>query len=247
MLHLYPLLLLAVLLPLATSQAADLAYPNRFGKMAESMVDMMDAFSEAYQKRGRDNATGGTWPPAQSGGNWSMNTSPWSAMSSNPWSMGTNPWSAMTGNPWSMGTSPWSAMTGNPWSMGASPWSSMTGNPWSSGTSPWSQMPNMPAFPAFNPGASPPYGQSPMSRTAPLDGNWQGQSGEVLVVQNGRFRIYLDPDRYQEGRVELLSKDLLEMYSRDSATARRYEYAVHQGRLVLRDDAGNLLLYRRAP
>lgn len=247
MVHPYSFVLLAGLLPVFAVQAADLAYPNRFGSMAESMVDMMDAFSQAYQKRGRENGGGSGWQSPQSGGNWSMSSNPWSSMGSNPWSMGSSPWSSMAANPWSMGGSPWSSMAGSPWSsMAGSPWSSMPGSPWSMGGNPWSQLNNMPGYPAFGPNAQVPYGQ-PSGWTGALDGSWQGQSGEILAVQSGRFRIYLDRDRYQEGRIELLGKDLLSMQGQNSGTARRYEYAVHEGRLVLRDEAGNLLLYRRVP
>lgn len=108
-------------------------------------------------------------------------------------------------------------------------------------------MTNMPGYSAFNTNPQVPFGQPPASPTTVLDGNWQGQSGEVLAVQNGRFRIYLERDRYQEGRIEIRGKHLLNMQSRNSDQLRRYEYAVHEGRLVLRDETGSLLLYRRIP
>jgi len=109
-------------------------------------------------------------------------------------------------------------------------------------------MTDMPGFSTFNPAIQTPQGQPPLGPTsATLDGNWRGQSGEVLVVRNGLFRIYLDRDRYQEGRIELRGKDVLGMQSQDGSVTRRYEYAVHEGRLVLRDEAGNLLLYKRIP
>ena len=208
--------LLTSMLSCMFAQAADLAYPNRYGKMAASMVDMMDAFSRAYQSRGGEKGSGGASSLPQAGANWGMTNNPWSSMATNPWSMG----------------SPWSSMAPNPWSMGGNPWSSMH---------------NMPGSFPPNPNTDMFRGQLPASPSAGLDGNWQGRSGELLAVSNGRFRIYQDRDHYQEGRIEVQGSGLLTMSNHDGNVTRSYEYAVHEGKLALRDADGNLLLYRRVP
>ncbi len=79
---------------------------------------------------------------------------------------------------------------------------------------------------------------------SPLDGVWQGRSGETLMIRDGRFRIYVTRDRYRQGKLRFKGNTL---YMRDpqTSTTNRYEYATHKGRLVLRDAEGRLLLYRR--
>jgi hypothetical protein len=215
------LLLWAIPFTLAV-QAADLDYPNRYGSMANSMFDMMDAFSSAYQKRtGTDSRS--------------------QAPASNAWPQG--------GMPWSQNALSW-GQSSIPWSMGGMPWTS-GGTPWSPGSMPWTQsgMSGAPGFgqqmlPSFGAGNPSLFGQGP-SASSPLDGSWRGRSGEVLVIGNGRFRIYLNRDDYREGRLLLSGKDRIAMQDPSSGLTRQYRYAEHQGRLALQDERGALLLYRR--
>jgi len=79
---------------------------------------------------------------------------------------------------------------------------------------------------------------------APLDGFWEGRNGELLIVQGNRFRIYPGNAGYVDGYLKL-SGDRLAMYSPTDESARPFEYAESEGRLVLRDGAGQLYLYRR--
>lgn len=205
---------LVILLPLV-SQAADLNYPNRYGTMASSMFDMMDAFSSAYQKRM---------------GNNDSNHSP----AGSQWSPGNIPWS-QGGIPWSMGSMPWTS--------GGSPWS-QPNMPWQQGIMPGAQEYGLQMLPSPGSGTFSPYTQNPPS-SGELDGSWQGRSGEVLVIHNGHFRIYLNRDEYREGRLLLSGNDRLSMQDPKSGTTRQYQYAEHQGKLALQDERGNLLLYRR--
>ena len=222
-----PLILLITITPTLVSQAADLNYPNRYGAMANSMLDMMDAFSEAYQKRTGDSdynqpSTANQW--AQTGIPWSQNALSW-PQGNTPWSMGTLPWAAAT--PWSQGSMPWS--------QGRMPWSQGGMGPMSYGQ----QM-----MPSLGGAATPYFNRNPAGRTA-LDGSWQGRSGEVLVINRGHFRVYLNRNDFREGQLLLSGNDKLSMLDPATGLSRQYQYAQHQGKLVLRDEKGELLLYRR--
>jgi hypothetical protein len=101
------------------------------------------------------------------------------------------------------------------------------------------------------PGGSPwgmpggmPGGTFPWAPGSGLEGVWEGRNGELLIVQGDRFRIYPGSAGYLEGQLKL-SGDRLAMYSPQDDEVRPFEYAEKEGRLVLRDDAGSLYLYRR--
>ena len=78
----------------------------------------------------------------------------------------------------------------------------------------------------------------------PLDGLWEGRSGELLVIQGPRFRIYAGEVRYVDGLIQL-QNDALTLYNPEEEHAQSFEYAEFEGRLVMRDPAGQLYLYRR--
>ncbi|HEB95323.1 MAG TPA: hypothetical protein ENI96_02690 [Sedimenticola thiotaurini] len=203
---------------------------NRYGRMAESMLDMMDAFASAYQKRQGS-------APGNPSRNWG-GSAPWSQSMQQ---MG--PWGG--GMPWGQSMNPWSLY--NPM---ANPMGNV--NPFgmtTPGSMPWPQMPgSAPANPFWgNTYQAPPAGGGtlPPPARSPLDGRWQGRSGEILEVRDGRFRIYQDADSYREGVIDRVDDSHLSMRDPASGVSRDYEYAVNEGRLVLRDDAGNLLLYRQ--
>jgi len=86
--------------------------------------------------------------------------------------------------------------------------------------------------------------QSMWTAIRELDGDWRGRGGEVLSIRGDRFRIYASRDNYADGQLEIDGSHLILRDSRSQRT-RRYEFAVHEGRLALRDDSGQLLLYRR--
>jgi hypothetical protein len=79
-----------------------------------------------------------------------------------------------------------------------------------------------------------------------IDGVWQGNSGEIFLVHNGQFRLYAGRDNYNDGRLAVRGNRLI-LANPSTGISRAYEYATEDGRLVLRDDNGNLLLYRRVP
>lgn len=174
------LLLCITIFMMPAVQGAGLDYPNRYGKMAEGMLDMMDAFASASGKRRGE---------------------------------GQQPYdSDLTGHRRIPGNNP------------------PPGNVRYPG--------NRPGYPGMIPRAP---GQYSRSR---LDGNWQGKTGEIFVIRSGRFRIYQNAKRYHEGLIYLDEKHLA-MQQRNAAVTHRFEYAEKGGRLVLRDNRGNLLLYRK--
>jgi len=65
------------------------------------------------------------------------------------------------------------------------------------------------------------------------------------MVRNDRFRIYLGKEHFKEGTLRILSANQLLMQDPETGIEREYEYALHEGKLALRDAAGNLLLFRR--
>ncbi|MEJ1470023.1 MAG: hypothetical protein RPU59_02985 [Candidatus Sedimenticola sp. (ex Thyasira tokunagai)] len=142
--------------------------------MAESVMDMMDAFSSSYQKRIDRRAS-----------------------DRNPWVINSFPYQVpMT--------------TGMPGTMGM-------------------------------PGGYPSY------QTAPsvLDGGWQGQQGTVLVINRNRFRLYLDRDTFREGELILHDQNRLLMRDPKTGIENPFEYVESEGRLVLRSEDGQIMLFRR--
>jgi hypothetical protein len=92
------------------------------------------------------------------------------------------------------------------------------------------QMPQVPGMPGWQ-------------RTA-LDGIWEGRGGSLLIVQAQRFRLYSSQGGYIEGLIQQRG-DRLALYDPQQDTVRPFEFAEHQGRLVLRDPEGQVYLYRR--
>jgi hypothetical protein len=79
---------------------------------------------------------------------------------------------------------------------------------------------------------------------SPLEGVWEGRNGELVIVQGNRFRIYSGTSGYVDGYVQVRD-GLLAMYTPGEEQARPFEYAESQGRMILRDEAGEVYLYRR--
>ena len=140
--------------------------------------------------------------------------------------------------------SPWSSM---PWTGGGMPWTG-TGAPWSGGGMPWSggQMPGMPQMPGSSGTAMPWPGAKPQGKASSefLDGSWEGQGGELLLIRGGMFRIYVDAETYRDGHLRVQG-DRLQLKDADSGRTRDYEMRHQGGQLALRTPEGDLLLYRR--
>ncbi len=162
--RLFRLLILLALLPLPVSA---LDYPNRYNNLAETLFDMMDAFSSAYQRKlhQRDGY----------------------------------------------------------------------GSPY-----------GLPGYAPYPGTPYPPYAGPVAPRPGfILNGSWQGESGEILVIQNELFRIYLDRDSFRDGRLAQVAPQMIILQDIASGQERPYEFAESEGRLLMRDPAGNLLRYIR--
>lgn len=77
-----------------------------------------------------------------------------------------------------------------------------------------------------------------------LDGIWEGRNGELLIVQGNHFRIYPGFSGYVDGYIQL-SGERLALYNPENTFISPFEFAESDGRLALRDQNGDLFLYRR--
>lgn len=85
---------------------------------------------------------------------------------------------------------------------------------------------------------------SPARQSSRLEGVWEGRDGELLVVQGSRFRIYSAQFQRVDGLLQIRGNRLA-LYNPLDRQARPFEFVERQGRLILRDRAGQLYLYRR--
>jgi hypothetical protein len=122
---------------------------------------------------------------------------------------------------------------GAPFGMGQMPWSGMSPEQMSDMGAWMQQLPGMAGLPDV-----------PGWRRTSLDGIWEGREGGLLIVQAHRFRLYSPHGDYIDGLIQQRG-DRIALYDPDRDIARPYEYAQHQGRLVLRDAGGQVYLYRR--
>ena len=87
-------------------------------------------------------------------------------------------------------------------------------------------------------------GKLPM-QLSPLDGVWIGQQGETLQIQGNNFALSSrSSGQVVSGQIQTRKQYLL-LYVERTDSKRLYEFAIDQGRMVLRDEHGKLLLYRR--
>lgn len=91
---------------------------------------------------------------------------------------------------------------------------------------------------------TPPYSQANAIGQR-LTGSWQGTNGEILVIRNGRFRLYMDRTRFRDGRIILHNERVFSLLDPRTKRSQKYEYAENQGQLALRDAWGRLHLYKR--
>jgi hypothetical protein len=77
-----------------------------------------------------------------------------------------------------------------------------------------------------------------------IDGVWQGSGGDVLIAQDGRYRIYAPQDQYVDGWFQL-QPNRIALYNAQDGHTQIFEYATHEGRLALRGSDGQVFLYRR--
>lgn len=81
-------------------------------------------------------------------------------------------------------------------------------------------------------------------RSTTLEGVWEGRDGGLLIIQGYRFRLYQPGSGHRDGFIQQRG-DRVALYNPLTGVALPYESAQQDGRLVLRDAAGQLFLYRR--
>jgi hypothetical protein len=133
-----------------------------------------------------------------------------------------------------------------PW--GQVPWQQM---PWSQ--MPWSQVPGYGVFtdpittfgmPGVGEQLARGMGWPQAGGGTGLDGIWEGRDGGLMIIGGQRFRLQAAQGGHIEGLIQRRG-DRIALYEPSSESVRAYEMAEQQGRLVLRDAAGNTYLYRR--
>jgi hypothetical protein len=77
-----------------------------------------------------------------------------------------------------------------------------------------------------------------------LDGVWEGSGGDLLIVQGGRYRIYAPQDQHVDGWLQQQANRIA-LYNAQRGQSQVFEYAAQDGRLALRDNGGQVFLYRR--
>jgi hypothetical protein len=140
------------------------------------------------------------------------------------------------------GTSPLPGMTGIPGASALGPMGSpMPGMGQSIGAwpgVPWSQA---------QPGSGFGSPRSPSAATPVaglLDGIWELNTGDVVIIRADAARLYVSRDQHQD---YLIRYDDTHFWwrPRDGSKFERYRYEMREGRMVLADQNGNLLLLRR--
>jgi hypothetical protein len=86
-------------------------------------------------------------------------------------------------------------------------------------------------------------GAMPWSGTS-LEGLWEDNQGGLLIVQGGFYRLYSACRGYVEGEIRLQDKRM-DLSNSAENFSQTFEFALDQGRLALRDQNGQLYLYRR--
>jgi hypothetical protein len=77
-----------------------------------------------------------------------------------------------------------------------------------------------------------------------LDGIWELHRGGIVVIRADAARLYVSPDRFQDYLVRYDDKHFW-WRPRDGSQFERYRYRMEEGRMVLADKDGNLLMLRR--
>lgn len=150
--------------------------------------------------------------------------------SSGSYSQPFNSWQGMNASPWGMYTMPGAGIPGQQQFQG------LINQAPSSGT----------INPQISQGIAGTQTQLMAPQQSPLDGIWQGQGGELVLVMYGHFRIYANADAYRDGRYEVRDQRII-MQDPQTGATRAFEFALSEGRLVLRDKDGQLLLFRQLP
>lgn len=82
------------------------------------------------------------------------------------------------------------------------------------------------------------------ARTGYLDGVWELANGSLVVIKRDKARLFVERDRHQDFVIGYDGRDLW-WTPRGGNTTTKYRYQMRDGRMVLRDNSGKVLLMRR--
>ena len=209
--------------------------PQDMASMMQGMMGMMKLWN-AFTS-GSDFDFQGAFSPGSAFGG-SSGSDPWGSA---PWS--SIPWTAMPGASMPGMSAPWASMPGASMPGMSAPWASMPG-----ASMPWGA-PGMPGG-AGVPGMPPayaPWARSPASRgaTTPVEGRWQGTSGELLEFRGDRFRLGAS-EKGQVSGTFLIHGGRLVAYVPEADVTRMYQFERKGDYLALQDESGEVLLFRLA-
>jgi hypothetical protein len=89
------------------------------------------------------------------------------------------------------------------------------------------------------------YGSGPMTQTSThLNGIWELENGGFVIIQGNMARLYVSREQYQDFAV-YYDRQHLWWRPQEGGMSSRYLYQTREGRMILRDAEGNLLLMRR--
>jgi hypothetical protein len=103
-----------------------------------------------------------------------------------------------------------------------------------------------PGFGALPLQGHPTHPHTPNLNRSALDGIWIGRGGEIVLVMYGHFRIYANEQVYRDGRYRIAGNKL---YMLDPQTQRvqQYDYALDNGRMIMRSKSGAFLYFKQLP
>ena len=90
-----------------------------------------------------------------------------------------------------------------------------------------------------------PFAYPPTAAKGALDGTWVLNRRGIAIIRGDFARLYLSRNRYQDFHIRYDQRHLW-LTPRRGGSASRYEYRMHKGRMIVRDDDGNYLLLRRS-
>lgn len=216
-------LTLAFALALAgAAEGANLS-PQDMMAMMQGMSSMMKLWNSLSSGSSTD--LSGMFSPRAGldGSSW---VDPWGSA---PW--GSVPWSQLPNMPQGGGAGPWTGLPVTPGGGGPIPGTPRPGAPWPGAGGPWP--------------SGVPWGE-PQRAMTPLEGRWEGVNGERLVFGGDRFRLAAADGAAIVGSF-LVHGDRLVAYVPEGDVTRMYRYERRGEYLALKDEAGQVLLFRRAP
>ena len=79
-----------------------------------------------------------------------------------------------------------------------------------------------------------------------IEGKWLSSDGMILEVRQGQFKMYYRhaPQHVRSGLIRLKER-WLAIYEKSHQITRQYEFAHKDGNLVLKDNNGRLMLFKR--